>query len=62
MPNISKQKLMSVELPVPDHQLQVRFANACDAAEQTRRNVEHGLDNAESLFASLQARAFRGEL
>jgi len=62
MPNISKQKLMSVELPVPDHQLQVRFANACDAAEQTRRNVEHGMDNAESLFASLQARAFRGEL
>ena len=62
MPNISKDKLRNVELNVPPLSLQRRFASIVEAAERQKARLRAHLDELDALFASLQSRAFNGEL
>jgi type I restriction enzyme S subunit len=49
-------------IPVPSFEAQQRFANLIAIVNKTRRSVSKSLDGLDDLFASLQHRAFRGEL
>jgi type I restriction enzyme, S subunit len=62
MPNISKAKLNTVSLIKPPIDLQLKFSRIVDSIADQRRAMEHQLTELETLFASLQSRAFRGEL
>ena len=62
MPNISKAKLKTLKLIKPRLDLQRRFAAIVDSVEQQKSRLRTHLDELDSLFASLQSRAFRGDL
>jgi len=62
MPNISKERLKGVNLPVPPMARQERFAAAVSASESTRTALEAAARESEVLFSSLVARAFSGGL
>jgi type I restriction enzyme S subunit len=62
MPNISKERLKRMNLPVPPIALQERFAGAMRGSESTRTALEAAARESEVLFNSLVARAFAGEL
>ncbi|WP_088891250.1 restriction endonuclease subunit S [Leptolyngbya ohadii] len=62
MPNISKAKLESVLIEVPPLHLQEDFARRVEAIEQLKAVHRESLAQLDALFASLQHRAFRGEL
>lgn len=62
MPNISKAKLKAVELICPPLELQRRFATIIESVEQQKARMRSHLDELDALFASLQHRAFNGEL
>ena len=62
MPNISKAKLKTVQLIKPPLDLQNRFATIVETVEQQKTSQRAHLDELDTLFASLQSRAFRGDL
>lgn len=62
MPNISKAKLKTVELIKPPLDLQRRFATIVESVEQQKARLRDHLTELDTLFASLQHRAFNGEL
>jgi type I restriction enzyme S subunit len=62
MKNISKAKLRRVETIVPPFDLQRQFAERVDLVETATRAHRASLVALDALFASLQHRAFRGEL
>ena len=62
MPNISKAKLKTLELIKPSLQLQERFAAVAESVERQKAGQRAHLAELDTLFASLQSRAFRGEL
>jgi type I restriction enzyme S subunit len=62
MPNISKSKLLGLKIEVPLISEQLTFASRVQAVERAKSIHGVALNEAESLFASLQHRAFRGEL
>lgn len=62
MPNISKSKLKSVELILPPLRLQQRFASIVESVERQKEHMRAHLAELDTLFASLQSRAFNGEL
>lgn len=62
MPNISKTKLMDVDIPLPSVELQRRFANIVHEKEITHIQQQESARQAEHLFQTLLHRAFRGEL
>lgn len=62
MPNISKTKLMAVEICVPPIVAQVSFAQAVLACHEAQLLMDQDTDRLDDLFASLQQRAFRGEV
>lgn len=62
MPNISKARLAKLPLELPPLILQQDFASRVEAIDELRRRVESGSTADNELFASLQSRAFRGEL
>lgn len=62
MPNISKAKLLTVPIPVPPIALQRRFAAEIAAVESLKAKHRAGLARLDTLFASLQDRAFSGKL
>lgn len=62
MPNISKAKLGSVELIRPPLHLQRRFATIVESVERQKARMRAHLAELDALFASLQSRAFNGEL
>ncbi len=62
MPNISKEKLRSVEIQTPPPSLQRAFAAQLTEIDKLKVSNRAQLSNLDSLFASLQHRAFRGEL
>jgi type I restriction enzyme, S subunit len=62
MPNISKAKLYSVLIEVPPLSLQQEFAQRIKAIEHQKSQHRESLAQLDKLFASLQHRAFRGEL
>jgi type I restriction enzyme S subunit len=62
MPNISKAKLNTAQIEIPPLTLQQEFAYRISAVEKLKKTHEASLAELDSLFASLQYRAFRGEL
>ena len=62
MPNISKSKLQVTLIEVPPIELQQEFARRVEAIEQLKTIHRESLAHLDTLFASLQHRAFRGEL
>jgi type I restriction enzyme S subunit len=58
MPNISKEKFMSVKLPIPPLTLQQRFADLVREHERLRATQRESLRQAEHLFQTLLHRAF----
>lgn len=62
MPNISKGRLLAAEIEVPPLDLQRTFAERVRAIEALKAQHRAHLAQLDALFASLQHRAFRGEL
>lgn len=62
MPNISKTKLEGVLIELPPLSLQKEFAQRVEEIEQLKTTHRESLAQLDALFASLQHRAFRGEL
>jgi len=62
MKNISKEKVLSIPLGLPPLELQLDFATRIHAIEALKAKHRASLAHLDALFASLQHRAFRGEL
>ena len=62
MPNISKAKLKTLKLIKPPLDLQQRFATIVHSVKQQKTHQRAHLAELDTLFASLQSRAFRGDL
>lgn len=62
MKNISKAKLRDMPLPWPEVGMQREFADRVAVIAAQRAVVERALAADDELFASLQSRAFRGDL
>ncbi len=62
MPNISKTKLQTVLIETPPLSLQQEFAQRVEAIEGLKTTHRESLAHLDALFASLQHRAFQGEL
>lgn len=61
-PNISGKQLESAVIPLPPLPLQRRFAAIVESVERQKARQRAHLAELDALFASLQHRAFRGEL
>jgi len=62
MANINAQELQDIAIPIPPVTLQDEFANKLSVINERRALYEKAIEEANALFASLQHRAFRGEL
>lgn len=62
MPNISKERLSTATIELPPTEFQRDFARRQSAIERLRSTSERSLGILDSLFDSLEHRAFRGEL
>lgn len=62
MKNISQKKFMQLEVPVPPLELQQEFVSRLHAVRRLASSQTQGESALDTLFASLQQRAFRGEL
>lgn len=62
MPNISKARLMRLPIEVPPLPRQREFSSRVERIERQRAAAERICVQDDELFASLQSRAFRGEL
>ena len=58
----TSQVTTSVVFPVPPPDLQHRFAAIVESVEKQKTSQRAHLDELDTLFASLQSRAFRGDL
>ena len=54
--------IRALPIPVPPLELQYRFAAIVKSVEQQRVSQRAHLNELDTLFTSLQARAFRGDL
>lgn len=62
MPSLSGTQIKNLMITIPPVEVQSRFVRASQAiAEQQKQQSKH-LAELDTLFASLQSRAFRGEL
>ena len=62
MKNIAKPKLLSSRILLPPIDLQQSFASIVESVEQQKASQRAHLAELDTLFASLQSRAFRGDL
>ena len=62
MANINAKEFQAIPIPKPPIDLQNRFATIVQSVEQQKSRLRAHLDELDTLFASLQARAFAGEL
>ena len=62
MLNISKAKLLKLQIPLPSIELQNRFAENNLAILEQVRHIQANLEKSETLFNSLLQKAFKGEL
>ncbi|WP_346958715.1 restriction endonuclease subunit S [uncultured Arthrobacter sp.] len=62
MANINAKEVQSIRLPLPPIELQQTFANRVAAVERLKATHRKHLVELDALFASLQHRAFKGEL
>jgi type I restriction enzyme, S subunit len=61
-PNLSQDLIRRLSIPLPSPTLQVDFAKRVAAVAKARRYQEASLSGLNAVFASLQQRAFSGEL
>jgi type I restriction enzyme S subunit len=61
-PNISNGVIKDTLIPLPPLALQTRFASIAESIEQQKTRLKTHLAELDTLFASLQSRAFNGEL
>ena len=59
---VNQRLLSSVVFPVPPANLQLHFAAIVESIEQQKASQRAHLAELDTLFASLQSRAFRGDL
>ena len=59
---ISQSNLMKVKVVLPPLDIQLRFATVVESIEQQKASQRAHLAELDTLFASLQSRAFRGDL
>ena len=62
MKNISQEKVLTISVGLPPLPLQQAFARRVEAIEVLKASHRASLAKLDALFASLQHRAFRGEL
>lgn len=62
LPILKKSAFEKIEIPVPTVELQAEFAARSAEVEKLERSSRTSLAHCDDLFASLQARAFQGEL
>lgn len=62
MKNIAKPKLLSLPIPIPPSEIQSRFATIVESVEQQKARLRQHQAELDTLFASLQQRAFAGDL
>ncbi len=62
MKNISKPKVLSMEVPLPSLDLQMKFAGAIEKLRHVRCKFVKSRTAVDRVFNSLVQRAFRGEL
>ncbi|MGW0007336.1 restriction endonuclease subunit S [Nocardia grenadensis] len=62
MKNISQSKVMALRTAIPPADLQFNFGARVSQVSQQRSAAVHHLQHLDALFASIQSRAFRGEL
>jgi type I restriction enzyme, S subunit len=60
--NINTKEISALHIPVPPLQMQFNFAKHVHAVERFKETYKASLSELNVLFASLQHRAFRGEL
>ena len=59
---VSKSAFSAISIPIPPTSLQNRFATIAKSIEQQKASQRAHLAELDTLFASLQSRAFRGDL
>ena len=59
---LTSKKVGALSIPLPPPDLQNHFATIVQSVEQQKSRLRAHLDELDTLFASLQARAFAGEL
>ncbi|MBI1294135.1 restriction endonuclease [bacterium] len=59
---ITKAEVLEFDIPLPPLQLQRRFAAIVESIERQKERMHAHLAELDTLFASLQSRAFNGEL
>jgi len=62
LPILKKSAFEKIEIPVPTIELQTEFAKRSAEVDRLEQYLRTSLAHCDDLFASLQARAFRGEL
>lgn len=62
MANINAKEFQSIPIPKPPSDLQRRFATIVESVEEQKIRMRAHLAELDTLFASLQQRAFNGEL
>jgi type I restriction enzyme S subunit len=62
LPILKKSAFEKIEIPVPTVELQAAFAARSAEVDKLERSSRTSLAHCDELFASLQARAFQGEL
>jgi type I restriction enzyme, S subunit len=62
MPNISKEKFFDLQIPVPPHFLQEKFAQIVQRYERLRAQQRESDRQAEHLFQTVLHQAFQGKL
>lgn len=55
-------RLRTMTVPLPPLELQLEFSKFCEANDIALFRLRESLEKADALFASLQSRAFKGEL
>jgi len=61
-PNFGPSHLKQVKIPVPEKETQLAYVEKIASLKHSQKNNAKSLANLNSLFSSLQQRAFRGEL
>lgn len=62
MPNISKERLNSLEIPVPPVEIQRKFASFVRQVEAQKSLLQQSLTKLEQNYKSLMQKCFRGEI
>ncbi len=62
IPKVNRKQLLSYEIPLPTIMMQEEFSRLIGLLSKPRLAASRHLTETETLFASLQQRAFRGEL